>query len=559
MTDRHAGRVRAPAFGLVLGLALALPVPLHAQFTEAPAPAAYALANVTVVRADGTRTPGQTVVVRGARIEAIGAAGAVRVPADARVLEGDSLFVYPGLIDAAGAVRFEFPPDTADRSRIRSWDPPRLTQGFTPSRRVVDVLQATGTDVADQRRKGVVAVAVHPPLTEPLMAGRGALLLLRAGAATPSQLVVRPELAPLMTLRGGRGVYPGTGMGVVSWYRQTLLDAQRRIQLANTPDGAAAPFAGALYDADHAILEEALRTQGRVYFAANTAEEIRRVLALAAEFRLRPVIVGGTEAWKVASDLRAANAPVLVSLDFPRPRRWNPDSTVAEGESPPEPEPAAWRERRDLEAAYGNAAKLAEAGVTFALVSVGRGDLRDGARKAIEHGLSEADALRALTATPAALYDIAPLVRLAPGASASFMVTDRPYFDEGARVLYTFVEGALERGASARAAAAAGDETPIDVAGTWTLELQGQPSTMRLTQEGAELRGTMESPQGSIAVTGTIEGDRITLNGTLSMGGQSVPLTFTGVVTGDTASGSVSTPMGSIDWTARRAPGGGVR
>lgn len=565
MTDRHDARVRGVVFGLVLGLTFALPVTTHAQFTEPPGPTAYALTNVIVVRADGVQSPGQTVVVRSGRIEAIGASGSVRVPADARVLDGDTLYIYPGLLDGAGTVKYEFPRDTADRSQIRSWDPPRLTQGFTPSRRVVDVLQATGSDVADLRKKGIVAVAVHPPVTDPLMPGRGALVMLRPGAKTPAELLVRPELAPLMTLRGGRGVYPSTGMGVITWYRQTFLDAQRRTQLAQGPNVDAASTMSA-YDPDYSVVEDLLRAQGRVYFAANSADEIRRVLALAAEFRLRPVIVGGAGAWKVATELRASNVPVLVSIDFQRPRQWKPDEQVKEGEEPKELEPGAWREKKQLEEAYANAGRLAEAGVTFALVSGGRGDLREGARKAVEYGLSEADALRALTATPASLYDVASLARVEAGLPATFMVTDRALFDKDTRVLYTFVEGALERGADARSPAGAATDTAgggagdvVNAAGMWNIEVEGQESTLRLTQEGTELKGTLESQQGSMPVSGSMDGDAITLTGTLTMGGQSIPLTFTGVVSGDDASGTVDTPMGSIGWRGRRIPGGGVR
>ena len=36
--------------------------------------------------------------------------------------------------------------------------------------------------------------------------------------------------------------------------------------------------------------------------------------------------MGGDEAWKVADELRDANVPVLVSLDFPKPDRWKPDT-----------------------------------------------------------------------------------------------------------------------------------------------------------------------------------------------------------------------------------------
>jgi hypothetical protein len=555
MNHRHASRVR----GAVLAAALlaVLAPPTHAQFTEAPAPPAYALRNITLVRGDGSTARGQTLVVRGTRIEAL--AANAPIPADARILAGDSLYVYPGLIDAAGLVKFEFPRDTTDRARIRSWDPPRATQGFMPSRRVLDFMTATGSDGAELRKKGVVAVAVHPTLTEPLMSGRGTFVLLRRTATTTPQLVLQPELAPLMALRGGRGVYPSTSMAVLAWYRQTFIDAQRLTQAGT----AAGPSA---YDADMNVVQDLLRTQGRAYFVANDADEIRRVLALADEFRFKPVIVGGAEAWKVAAELRTRNVPVLVSLDFTRPRRWKPDEKPAEGEEPKPLEPAAAREKKQLEETYANAGRLAQAGVSVALVSGGRADLREGARKVIEYGMPEADALRALTVTPAVLLDAPELARVQAGGAATFVVSDAPLLQKDARVIYTFVEGALETGADLKkpaaardSAGAARDSTAVNAAGSWTVEFSGAAPmpgmTMILTQDGAKLSGTMTSPQGAVPVSGSIEGSSITLTGTFTAGGQSIPIELAGTINGNEMTGALKTSFGDIDFKARRTGG----
>jgi imidazolonepropionase-like amidohydrolase len=559
---RHNAGVRGLLLA-VLGLAAGQPGVATAQFVEPPPPAAYALRDVTLVRADGSRVAGQTLVVRGSRIEAMGAN--IPVPADARVLNGDSVFVHPGIIDGAGSVRWEFPRDTTTRERVRSWDPPRSVQGFMPSRRVIDHVSARGGDVADLRRRGVVAVAVHPGTTDPLMPGRGTFLLLRRTAAAPQQLTIDPVLPPLLTLRGGRGVYPATGMAVLQWYRQLFMDAQRQAQLrqvASRDPRAAVPFA---HDADMAVVQEMLSGERRVFFAANSAEEIRRVLGLAAEFGLQPVIIGGGEAWRVAEELRARNVPVLVDVDFATPRRWKPDTpdTAQAAQAP-----AVVRERRQFEDLYANAGRLEHAGVTFALVSGGRGDIRVGARKAVEHGLSEAAALRALTATPAAIYGAPHLARVEPGLPATFVVTDAPLLASDARVLYTFVEGVLERGVEPRPRAAAAGVAPeggdapagdiVNVAGAWRVELSApeqQPFTMRLTQEGSALSGTMESPMGTIPVSGTIEGARVTLRASLPAGGQQIPLVFAGEATADSMSGTLETPMGSFDWSAQRIEG----
>jgi imidazolonepropionase-like amidohydrolase len=561
MNHRHVRRVMRSVFAGVLGFALIFPAAVHAQFTEAPAPAAYALRNVTVVRPDGSSETGQTLVVRAERIETLARGAAV--PGDARVLDGDSLYVYPGFIDAAGTVAYEFPRDTTDRSRVRSWDPPRTLRGYMPSRRVVDHMSASASDVAALRKKGIVAVAAHPPVNEPLMSGRGVFVLLRAGAAASPVVILRPELAPLMSLRGSRGMYPSTQMGVLAWYRQTFMDAQHQLAGTQSANGdAAGPAQG--FDADMNVVQELLRTNGRVYFVANDANEIRRVLTLAGEFRFRPVIVGGAEAWRVADDLKAANVPVLVSVDFPKPRRWKPDAKPKEGEETEPLDPAAAREKNQLEAAYANAGRLAQAGVTFALVSGGRADLLEGAVKVVEYGLSETDALRALTATPAALLDAPQLARVQAGAAATFIVADRPVLTEDARIVYAFVDGVLEKGADAKrtsTADSASADGSVSAAGTWTVDVlapQTQTFTMKLTQDGSSVSGTMDSPDGSVPVSGTIEGTKLSLRGTLVAGGQSIEIEMTGDITGDEASGRVSTPMGEIDWKARRT-GPGAR
>jgi imidazolonepropionase-like amidohydrolase len=578
MTPRHDGRAGRCAVacrpGALLRSAL-LPVLVlafsaaaaHAQFVEPPPPAAYALQNVTIVRADGTRSTGQTVIVRAGRIEAIGAN--VAVPRDALVLSGDSLHVYPGMIDGFGGIRWEFPRDTTNRANVRSWDPPRIVMGFTPSRRVVDFLNPTATELVEQRKRGVVAMAVHPSLTEPLMPGQGTLLLLRRDATAPQQLVVTPTLAPLLTLRGGRGVYPATSMAVQQWYRQTFMDAQRLQQVMQVASSDPRVVTPPPHDADMAIVQSVLR-DGRVFFAADDAEDIRRVLRISREFGLQPVIVGGREAWRAADELRAANVPVLVNVDFQTPRRWKPDekpdSTAAI--DPAVIDPAVEREKRQFEEQYANAGKLAQAGVTFALVSGGRGDIRVGIRKAIEYGLSADDALRAVTTTPATLYGVPHTVRVETGMPATFVVADGALFDSSTRVRYTFVEGQLERGADARPPARETGTTPTagdapasnitNVAGTWQVRVTGpmgdQAFSMRLVQEGTTLTGTMESPQGSVPVTGRIEGERLALSTTLSMGTQSVQLNLTGSVTGNNAQGTIATPVGNMNWTATRTP-----
>ncbi|MEO5509711.1 MAG: amidohydrolase family protein [Longimicrobiales bacterium] len=456
---------------LAAGLAVSAAAPAAAQFNAIPAPAVYAIRNATVINADGTRNAGVNVIVKGSFIESIGANAAI--PAGAQVLDGDSLFVYPGIVDAAGAVKYTFPRDSVDRTKMRSWDPPRSVQGFMPSRRVSAYLQPGPTEVADLRKKGVVAVAVMP--TDMMMPGQGALLMLRA-EPDAQRLVISPSIGTVMSTRGARGVYPTTGMAVPGFYRQTFFDAQRMTQIAQAasvdPRGIVAPA----FDADYAVIQQVLAGTMPVYFVASTLEEILTVIRLSDEFKLHPTIVGGAEAWRATNELKTRNIPVLVSLDFPKPRQWKPPAEKSDKPDKPEKKdsanakpdnaktdslkavakadsarvdsmPGAQREKKDLENMYANPARLAKAGVRFALTSGGgKADIRDAARKPIEYGLSEADALKAITATPAQILGVAALGRVEAGLPASFTVTTKPMFRKDAKVKYTFVDGVLEKG-----------------------------------------------------------------------------------------------------------------
>src|SRR5207244_4855884 len=75
------------------------------------------------------------------------------------------------------------------------------------------------------------------------------------------------------------------------------------------------------HDAASAALFSVLDGKMPVVFKAVTAEEIRRAIRFADEFKLRPVIYGGAEAWRVSSLLKERDIPVLLDLSFKLPAR----------------------------------------------------------------------------------------------------------------------------------------------------------------------------------------------------------------------------------------------
>jgi hypothetical protein len=280
------------------------------------------------------------------------------------------------------------------------------------------------------------------------------------------------------------------------------------------------------WDADLEVLLQVMNGDAPVFFAADLGRDIQRILALSKEFGFRPIIVGGEEAWKVADELKAADVPVLVSLDFPERERWTDekgkdkkegegvepgngeDDGMAQAKESEELDAATSREKQRIEDAYSNAGRLEAAGVRFALTSGGgEADLLEESRRAVEYGLSESAALRALTASPAELLGIGRVARIAVGGPATFMVTDGPLFAEKTKVRYTFVEGALEE---AGAGGAGGEAPAVTVTGEWnvTVDAGGDEIAlkMKLSQDGAKVTGSLESPFGPGNITDDVEG-----------------------------------------------------
>ena len=551
--ERRAAARTLPVLLALTVLALAVPQRLAAQYEKPPPPAAYGLEDVTVIRADGTTLEGVNLVVRNGRIAAVGAD--VGIPAGARLLEGDSLRIYPGMIDAAGSAEMELPEPDSSPGDVASWNPPRDVQRFRPHLRVADHLRSSGSSVSEQREAGIVAAAVHPE--DGPAPGRSALLLHRKTARQPRDLVLDPELGGVLTLEPAPGVYPGTLFGVMAFHRQQFRNAEHHVRVASAYTESAAGLAPPAWDADYRVLSSMAAGETPVFFRAQSSNDIRRALDLASGAGFDPVIVGGQEAWKVADLLAARDVPVLATTDYPQPQRWDPEASDSVQADTLAPE--ILREKRRVENAYRNAARLHEAGVTFALTT-GDGDaeLREGVRTAVEYGLPEDAALRAVTATPAGLVGRPALASLREGVAANFVVADGPLFDEDTDLLYTFVDGRPQV-MREEPDAGAGEPPAVDMTGTWAVEFDlGQGSfegTMKLKQDEGELSGSFSSSGQAPPLDiddGSVSGSSLEMTLSASAGGETIEISLSGTVEGETASGSGSGPFGSFTWEATR-------
>lgn len=531
-------RSLALALALITGFATST----MAQLGERAIPGVYAITNARVVPVSGPALDRATIVVRDGLISAVGSS--VSAPADARIIDGAGLTVYPGLIDALSNLGVPAPrqqggggggggPGQAGSPQQLATAPNSLhPAGLQPELRTIDILQFEG-DVLDGHRGAGITAAVSAP-RDGIFQGQSALINL-AGSSAQDMLVRSPVALHIgFTAPRGQG-YPGSLLGVFASLRQMLYDAQRyrdvQAAYARNPRGMRRPD----NDPSLAALIPVLSKELPVVMLANSQREIERALDLAKEFGLRAYIAGGEEAWKIADHLRRENVPVIATLNYPR-RSANTNDDA-------DPEPL--RVLRSRVEIPENPGRLAKGGVRVAFTSGGLGSMADfltNVRKAVAEGMPRDQAIRALTLTPAELYGVSDrLGTIEPGKIANLTLARGDLLDASGRVTQVFIDG---RPMTVRAPAAE-SATANAASGTWTItatfSVGERTITLNLQQEGERLRGTIQGSLGSADITGGSLGADGDLQFTVpvTLGNTSEEATFTGTLTGNVMRGTV--------------------
>jgi hypothetical protein len=532
----------------------------------------YAITGARVVTVSGPVIERGTVVIRDGLITAVGAN--VAAPPDARTIDGAGLTVYPGLIDASTSLAIPRPTPTPGAGTgagggggfaglfgqtAPSAVSPNSTQppGLQPEILAADIIRPGGPEIEAARAAGITAAQTAPRGN--VFLGQSAVINLAGD--TPQAMIVRTPVALYVGLNPiGQGQYPGSLMGVFSSVRQMLLDARRFREAEDiyerNPRGLRRPE----LDKSLVALLPVLARQMPVVMQADREREIERALDLAQEFNLQLVINGGLEADRLAARLKAANVPVLLSLNYPR------RVAAASPESDPEP----LRTLRERVEAPKTAGRLAAAGVRFAFQSGGMTTMNDflaNAARAVEAGLARDEAVRALTLRPAEILGVSnQLGSIEVGKIANLTVTRGDLFDKTHRVTHLFIDG---RQIEMRPAAAAGPGGAT-ASGTWSLninlggsanERQELSATLTLQQQGDRLTGSLQGQLGSgqIAV-GTVAGSDINFTVPVTLpapASQTTDAIFTGTLSGNQMSGTVQVVgRGPGTFTGTRAGGG---
>jgi len=420
----------------------------------------FAFTNATVVVDAQTTIQNATLLIKGNRIEQVGTN--LPVPKGYATVDLKGKYIYPGLVDAFTSYGLSEP------ERARGGGFGGVEQMASKTKGAYNANQAIrshynaadefsiDTKVAEELRKqGFGAVLTSKP--DGLARGTSAFVSLTE--KNDNTALIRQKVAAHYSLEKGSSTqnYPSSLMGFIAVLRQTYLDAEWFG--SQNPR----PFA------DNS-LEGWIQSQKLPQiFAATSWMNSLRADKIGDEFGVQYIIRGAGDEYKRINEIKATKATFIIPVNYP---------DAYDVEDPFDAERIALADMKHWELAPTNLATLEKNGIPFAITTNGlrkTSDFLANIRKAIENGLTETAALKALTTTPAQLLKVDDQVgSLKKGLLANFIITSDKLFDEKTIIHQNWVQGQLY--------AIKPLETQ-DFSGNYNLSLNNQNYTLEVTGE----------------------------------------------------------------------------
>jgi imidazolonepropionase-like amidohydrolase len=256
----------------------------------------------TVYTMTGAPIPDGVVIVRGGKIERVGPASEVPVPAGMRVLQAK--VVTPGLVDAHTVVGLSgYLNQPHDQDQIERSAP------VQPELRAVDAYDPQERLVEWVRRFGVTTMHTgHGPGA--LISGQTMVVKTRGANVDAATVVPVAMVAATLgdSARGADNKSPGNRAKMVAMLRGELVAAQEYAKKWEAPEKGKEPARSLKLD----MLVRVLKKEVPLLVTAHRARDILSALRVAEEFGIRVVIDGGAEAYLVTDELKRAGVAVIV-------------------------------------------------------------------------------------------------------------------------------------------------------------------------------------------------------------------------------------------------------
>ena len=384
-----------------------------------------AITGANIVNAQGAIQEGVTIIVDQATIQAIG--DNIPVTDDMDLVDAQGRWVTSGFVAASGNLGLEEVGAVGDSvdTRIKH---AQLTAAFE----VADAFNAASTLIPVARTDGITSALIMPSLSNE--GDEGAYDRIFAGTAALADLSgqldsIRVRAAGVVAYLGDRGkdAAGGSRAAALAGLRAALEAgklynesgaANKRFALPDSLEGA--PFS--VED----VRQFAFIANGKLPLIvhADRVADIAQALKIQQQFGIRLVIIGGAEAWKLASELAQAGIGVILNGENNLPVSFD-----------------------HLGARLDSAAILSRAGVDIAFsgenaTTHNARNMRQVAGLAVAHGMQWEQAVLALSRSAAGLLGLeADVGQLQAGAIADLVVWDGDPLELDTYPSHVFIRG----------------------------------------------------------------------------------------------------------------------
>ncbi|MGI8543949.1 MAG: amidohydrolase family protein [Aridibacter sp.] len=388
----------------------------------------FAITNARIVTVSGAVIPNGTVVISNGKISAVGAN--VSIPGGAERINGTGLSVYPGMIDAGTNMGIlEIGGGAAGTVDVAE------TGDINPNAKAILGLNPHTSHINVTRVNGITMV--HSMPAGGIISGQSAVVNLNG--STQDEMVVVREFGLVINfpqISTFAGFDPLTGPRIVD-FDQAVKNRDKRVdelkeaienakQYANANDAYAKnkSLPAVAADLKMEAMIPYIRGEKPIIFEAQRARDIRGVIKLVEEMKLKAIIFGGAEAWQEAEGLKKNNIAVIYDRMFNNPLRQD-DSYDSMFEAP---------------------MKMQKAGIKFCISTGDNGanvrDLPYQAGAAAAYGLSKDEALKSVTLYPAQILGVGDMYgSIENGKAANIVVTDGDILEVRTNILHMFING----------------------------------------------------------------------------------------------------------------------
>ena len=379
----------------------------------------------TLLPIDGPAIEGGVMLVKGGKITAIGAKGAVEVPAGATIVDATGKVVMPGLVDT--------------HSHIGGVGAADKSGPLQPGVRVYDSINVRSSGFRRALAGGLTTLNLMPGSGH-LSSGQTVYVKLRFGDETPRTIdgiAYRfPDGSPMGGLKmangtnsirdEGEGGFPGTRGKSAFLVRSLYIKAQEyraKIEGAVDEDGNPDKTKLPPRDLHMETLLEVMDGKRIVHHHTHRHDDILTVLRLAEEFGFRVVLHHVSEGWMVADEIAAAGVPCsAIVVDSPGGKLEALNLVMECG---------GILEKAGVRTAFHTDDWITDSRLFFRSAAL-----------AVRAGMSRQGGLESLTLAGAEMLDLQDRVgSLTPGKDADFIILSGDPFSVYTRIEQTWVEG----------------------------------------------------------------------------------------------------------------------